>query len=263
MTRGAAADTSCVRPSIPRRKVLSMKLYRLSQGEFRSWRDRDARDALKRRIFAQLGDAQLRAPSGRILGTARAPEKSARVPIERSIARGAHHAVSPRECLCREWQKPAGKEDQHHPICVHKGHWEAQQARSPDVLRERAVVNGPRDDQAPAPTAATLDGVAPAPAVGAQPSSTPAPPPPPAPADCVCREWAGATPDKHHALCTFRGAWEAQAGQPTLQLVELETGTVFREATEEEAAASKQKATEDGVGAIELSDGKLYYVKEA
>jgi hypothetical protein len=242
-----------------------MKLYRLSQGEFRSWRDRNARDELKRRIFAQHGDAQLRAPSGRILGTARAPEKSARVPIEKSIARGAHHAVSPRECLCREWQKPAGKEHEHHPICVHKGHWEAQQARSPDVLRERAVVNGPGDDQATPSNASTTDGVPPAPTAGAQPPSmqAPAPLPPPAPADCVCREWAGATPDKHHPLCTFRGAWEAQAGQPTLQLVELETGTVLREASEEEAAASKQKATEDGVGAIELSDGKLYYVKEA
>jgi hypothetical protein len=240
-----------------------MKLYRLSQGEFRSWRDRDARDELKKRIFALHGDAQLRAPSGRILGTARAPEKSARVPIERSIARGAHHAVSPRECICREWQKPAGKEDQHHPICVHKGHWEAQQARSPDVLRDRAVVNGPRSDEAAATEPGT-DGVTPAPvAADVVPASKPAPPPPPAPGECVCREWAGAAPGKHHPLCTFRGAWEAQAGQPTLQLVELETGSVIREASEEEATASKQKATEDGVGAIELSDGKLYYIKEA
>jgi hypothetical protein len=242
-----------------------MKLYRLSQGEFRAWRDRDARDALKRRIFVQLGDAQLRAPSGRILGTARAPEKSARVPIERSIARGAHHAVSPRECLCREWQKPAGKEDEHHPICVHKGHWEAQQARSPDVLRERAIVNGPRDDESPRSSEAATNEAPPAHQTPATPASTPtpAPPPPPAPTDCVCREWAGTTPGKHHPLCAFRGSWEAQAGEPALQLVELETGTVLREATDEEAAASKQKATEDGVGAIELSDGKLYYVKEA
>jgi hypothetical protein len=37
---------------------------------------------------------------------------------------------------------------------------------------------------------------------------------------------------------------------------------VIREATDEEVAASKRKAGEDGVGAIELSDGKLYYVRE-
>ena len=84
-----------------------------------------------------------------------------------------------------------------------------------------------------------------------------------APGDCICHEWAGAVEGKHHPLCTFRKAWEANEGQQAPQLVELETGTVIREATDEEALASKQKATEDGVGAIELSDGKLYYVKEA
>jgi len=45
-------------------------------------------------------------------------------------------------------------------------------------------------------------------------------------------------------------------------LVELETGAVIREATDDEVVASKAKAGEDGVGAIGLSDGKLYYVKE-
>lgn len=34
-----------------------------------------------------------------------------------------------------------------------------------------------------------------------------------------------------------------------------------REASPEEAAASRLKEPEDGVGAIELSDGKLYYVR--
>ena len=242
-----------------------MKLYRLSQSEFRSWRDRGARAALQRRVFAQHGTAQLRAPSGRILGTVRAPEKSGRIPIERSVARGAHHAVSPRECLCREWQKPEGKQDQHHPICVHKQHWEAQQRRSPDVLRERAVVGeatGPDASERPdpAPLATTSAEALPEPA-------PPAPAPPPAPAlqslgECVCREWAGAVEGKHHPLCTFRTVWEAHEGERAPQLVELETGTVIREASDEEALASKQKATEDGVGAIELSDGKLYYVKE-
>ena len=226
-----------------------MKLYRLSQSEFRSWRDREAREGLKRRIFELHGDAQLRAPSGRILGTVRSPEKSARIPIEKSTVRGAHHAVSPRECICREWQKPAGKEDQHHPICVHKQHWEAQQRHSPDAPRERAVVNGPGAE-------ATAD---------AAPDTEPAPAPPPVcePAACVCQQWAGGVEGKHHPLCTFRKAWEEQQGEVAPQLVELETGTPIREASAEELIASKQKATEDGVGAIELSDGKLYYVKEA
>jgi hypothetical protein len=253
--RGLPIRTTYFHP--PTRKVDSMKLYRLSQGEFRSWRDRQARAALKERVFAQHGDAQLRAPSGRILGTVRAPEKSARVPIEKSTRRGAHHAVAPGECICREWQKPAGKEDEHHPICALKGPWEAQQARSPDVPRERVVVSELREarDTVPAPpevAAAVTDDAA---------TSATQPQPAPPPGDCVCREWAGAIADSHHPLCTFRKAWEAQQGRVSPQLVELETGTVIREATDEEVAASKAKATEDGVGAIELSDGKLYYVK--
>ncbi len=46
-----------------------------------------------------------------------------------------------------------------------------------------------------------------------------------------------------------------------LELVELETGEVVREATAEEAAASRRKEPEDGVGAIDFGDGKLYYVR--
>jgi hypothetical protein len=226
-----------------------MKLYRLSQSEFRSWRDREAREELKNRVFALHGDTQLRAPSGRILGTARAPEKSARVPIEKSVARGAHHAVSPRECICREWQKPAGKQDEHHPICVHKQPWEGQQKHDPDAPRARAVVKAPR-------TTAPVEAAAEVPPVPAVPLAQP-------PAGCVCQQWAGAVEGKHHPLCAFRKAWEAQQGEVAPQLVELETGTVIREANADEVAASKQKAGDDGVGAIELSDGKLYYVKEA
>jgi hypothetical protein len=235
-----------------------MKLYRLSQGEFRSWRDREARTALKERVFAQHGDTQLRAPSGRILGTVRAPEKSARVPIEKSIKRGAHHAVAPGECICREWQKPAGKEDQHHPICALKGPWEAQQARSPDVPRERVVVRESSEarDTVPAPADTAS---APAVDASANPAASPHAPPP---GDCVCREWAGVVAGSHHQLCAFRKAWDAQQGRVAPQLLELETGTVVREATDDEVAASKAKVTEDGVGTIELSDGKLYYVKE-
>ncbi len=41
----------------PRSKGLSLKLCRLNQGEFRSWRDRDARAALKVRIFELLDAA--------------------------------------------------------------------------------------------------------------------------------------------------------------------------------------------------------------
>lgn len=238
-----------------------MKLYRLNQSEFRSWRDREARAQLKQRIFAQHGDAQLRAPSGRILGTVRSPEHSTRVPIEKSIARGAHHAVSPRECICREWQKPAGKESDHHPICALKGPWEAQQARSPDLLRERVVVGSPTEnrDTLPAPPEAAST-----PAAGSS-TAVSAPRPDQAllsPAACACREWAGVVAGSHHPLCTFRKAWEAQQGRAAPHLVELETGAVIREASDDELQASKTKAAEDGVGAFELSDGKLYYVRE-
>jgi hypothetical protein len=245
----------------PTDKVVSVKLYRLSQSEFRSWRDRDTRTALKQRIFAQHGDAQLRAPSGRILGTVRAPEKSVRVPIEKSVARGTHHAVSPRECICREWQKPEGKEDEHHPICALKAPWEAQQAHSPDVPRARVVVSAATEGQDTRPTPPAIEAAPPAeepvPASAASPPQAPLPP-----AECVCQEWAGAVSGSHHPLCGFRKAWETQQGQAAPQLVELETGTVIREASDDEVLASKAKASEDGVGAIELSDGKLYYVKE-
>jgi hypothetical protein len=252
------AQLNSIRPTA---KVVRVKLYRLSQSEFRSWRDRAARSALKERIFAQHGDAQLRAPSGRILGTVRSPEKSARVPIEKSVKRGAHHAVAPSECICREWQKPAGKEDQHHPICVLKGPWEAQQARSPDLPRERVVVNAsseaPDTEPAPPPDSPVVS----PPTSASTPTPTERVQAPP-PAECVCREWSGAVAGSHHPLCTFRKDWEAQQGRAAPQLVELETGTVIREATDDEVSASKAKSSEDGVGAIELSDGKLYYVKE-
>jgi hypothetical protein len=252
-----------------------MHIYRLNSSEFREWRNRATRETLKTQIHARHGEAQVRAPSGRILGTARAPERSGRIPIERTTSRGAHHAVSPRECLCREWQKPPGKEHEHHPICTHRSHWAAQQAKSPDILRGRAVLSAsqpaaPAEDEdsardterPPAPEAAPEEQTV---AAEQPPAAALAPPPAPlpAPADCVCHEWAGANEGKHHALCEFRERWELEHGKTTPELVELETGTVVREASPEEVEASKAKAEEDGVGAIELSDGKLYYVRES
>lgn len=227
-----------------------MKIYRLSAGEFRSWRDPIERKQLQRRIFDESGITQIRAPSGRILGTARGGGE--RVPIERARVRGAHHAIAPAECLCREWQKPEGREDEHHPICAHKSHWEAQLAHSPDVPRERAVLNAadrPASNREP-PTAAP-----------AEPERAPVPPAP-APEACICRDWAGTSPAQHHALCEFRDRWQRENQLRAPDLVELETGEVAREATPEEAEASRAKAAEDGVGAIELSDGKLYYVRQ-
>jgi hypothetical protein len=227
-----------------------MNIYRLNSGELRSWRDRSARAEIKHRIFQMHGETQVRAPSGRILGTARAPEKSRHVPIERAVARGAHHAVSPAECICREWQKPDGKGGEHHPICVNKAHWEGQQAHSPDVLRERALLVSPVPEPA-----------LPSPLPLATSSSAPSVPAPPDPSDCVCREWAGAISEAHHQLCGFREAWEQAHRVKAPQLIELETGTSIREASAEEVEASRQKQDQDGVGAIELSDGKLYYVR--
>src|SRR6478609_8772246 len=115
-----------------------MKIYRLNHAEFRMWRDHALRTELLQKIHADRGPTQVRAPSGVILGTARGTTE--RIPIERSRLRGAHHAVSPAECVCREWQKPEGKQDEHHPICRLKAHWEAQLAHSPDVPRERAIL---------------------------------------------------------------------------------------------------------------------------
>jgi hypothetical protein len=247
-----------------------MHIYRLSSSEFRDWRNRATREHLKAQIHARHGETQVRAPSGRILGTARAPERSGRVPIERATSRGAHHAVSPRECLCREWQKPPGKEAEHHPICTHKSHWEAQQAKSPDVLRGRALLNATppppaqvEDEDSARDTERPPANETPAEVLPSAAALAPAAAPPPAPADCICHEWAGASDGKHHALCQFREQWERDHGDTTPKLIELETGAFVREASPEEVEASKAKAEEDGVGAIELSDGKLYYVRES
>src|SRR5450432_2158051 len=116
-----------------------MRIYRLSQAEFRAWREQSTRADLMKRIFTEHGVAQVRAPSGHILGTAR--QTSERVPIERAKPRAAHHAIRPGECMCREWQKPPGKEDEHHPICINKAAWESQQAHDPDAPRDRVVVS--------------------------------------------------------------------------------------------------------------------------
>jgi len=77
-----------------------MRIYRLSQAEFRAWREHETRAELTKRIFTAHGVAQIRAPSGHILGTAR--QSNERVPIERAKTRAAHHAIKPGECMCRE-----------------------------------------------------------------------------------------------------------------------------------------------------------------
>jgi hypothetical protein len=261
-----------------------MRIYRLSQAEFRTWRDHAARAELAKQIFAKHGVAQVRAPSGHILGTAR--QNGQRVPIEKSRTRPAHHVVRPGECMCREWQKPAGKEHEHHPICINKSAWESQQRHDPDAPRDRVVVSPtaahePAVQAEPAPAAAPAVAkeeeagrehrdtdpapppVEPAPAVAEVPPAPKAPTATaaPGPEGCVCQDWAGVVAGQHHPLCQFKSAWEREHHVPVAQLVELETGTVVREASPEEAEASKQKEPEDGVGAIELSDGKLYYVR--
>ena len=251
-----------------------MRIYRLSQAEFRAWREHETRAELTKRIFTEHGVAQIRAPSGHILGTAR--QSNERVPIERAKTRAAHHAIRPGECMCREWQKPPGKEDEHHPICVNKSSWESQQAHDPDAPRDRVVVSTTVAHAAP--TEGTAPTQPPPPAVEAVPApqeaaaamgAPPAVPPAqearrapttatPEPATCICQVWAGG---HHHALCQFRSQWDREHAVSVPQLIELETGVVAREASAEEAAASKRKEPEDGVGAIELSDGKLYYVR--
>ena len=256
-----------------------MKIYRLSQDEFRAWRDHDARLELMKRVFAEHGVAQVRAPSGRVLGTAR--QTGERVPIERAKFRAAHHAIRPGECMCREWQKPAGKESEHHPICQNKAGWESQQVHDPDAPRERVVVSvTAAHEPQPEPADSTVLTELPPPALAASvpvvaagpasPTALAIPVAPVAPAvasatpepqACVCHIWAGGDSGRHHPLCQFRSAWEREHGASKLELVELETGEVVREATAEEAAASKRKEPEDGVGAIDFGDGKLYYVR--
>jgi len=252
-----------------------MKIYRLNPAEFRSWRDRALRIELMNKIHAEHGIAQVRAPSGVILGTARGVTE--RIPIERARIRGAHHAVSPGECVCREWQKPEGKQDEHHPICRLKSAWEAQLAHSPDVPRERAITTNSTampsvGEQSPtglelahtdAPAASELL-AEPSPVAPRSQASTPAAilAPAPDPRDCICREWSGTEDDKHHPICEFRERWEREHDIAAPVLVELETGTVAREATTDEAEASKANEDQDGIGTIELSDGRLYYVRQ-
>jgi hypothetical protein len=260
-----------------------MKIYRLNAAEFRSWRDRALRTDLTNKIHAAHGPTQVRAPSGVILGTARGAIE--RVPLERARIRGAHHAVSPGECVCREWQKPEGKRDEHHPICRLKSAWEAQLAHSPDLPRERAITTvataqpqptneatPPVADQSspefePAELEAPANSAPSSPPVAGR-EQEPAPTrartlaPAPDPIDCICREWSGIEEDKHHRICEFRERWEREHNIPAPLLIELETGAVAREATADEADASKGNLDEDGVGTIELSDGRLYYVRQ-
>jgi hypothetical protein len=259
-----------------------MKIYRLNAAEFRSWRDRALRTELTNKIHAAHGPTQVRAPSGVILGTARGTTE--RVPIERARIRGAHHAVSPGECVCREWQKPEGKQDEHHPICRLKSPWEAQLAHSPDLPRERAITTvataRPQKPKAAAPSIVAPtplvlepdepETAVPAPISVSPPPSAQAPAPTPArtlapapdPVDCICREWSGVEDDKHHRICEFRERWEREHNIPAPLLIALETGEVAREATADEADASKANVDEDGLGTIELSDGRLYYVRQ-
>ena len=235
-----------------------MRIYRLSQAEFRAWRDHDARMELTKRIFTEHGLSQIRTPSGRVLGTAR--QTSERVPIERAKFRAAHHAVRPGECMCREWQKPTGKEDEHHPICVNKSAWESQQLHDPDAPRDRVVVSATAAHEPEPVPAESSTPTEPPPVIAAPAAASPVPAIPD-PQGCACHVWAGGVSDHHHPLCQFRSTWEREHGVATLELIDLETGEVAREASAEEAAASKLKEPEDGVGAIELSDGKLYYVR--
>jgi hypothetical protein len=174
--------------------------------------------------------------------------------------------------MCREWQKPPGKEDEHHPICLNKASWESQQAHDPDAPRDRVVVSTTVAHAAPSEGTAATQPLPPAteaaPAVPALPAAVLEPETAEAsaratrePATCICQVWAGVSTGHHHALCQFRSQWDREHVVSIPQLVELETGVVAREASAEEAAASKRKEPEDGVGAIELSDGKLYYVR--
>ena len=247
-----------------------MRIYRLNQAEFRAWRDHDARTELAKRVFAAHGVTQIRAPSGRVLGTAR--QTGERIPIEQAKFRAAHHAIRPGECMCREWQKPLGKEDEHHPICQYKAAWESQQRHDPDAPRERVVVSvasaerttpsssgltAPADaHDTPPEISASIEQRVSSPDAVLIPASTAL-----EPQGCVCHIWAGGIAGQHHPLCQFRSDWEREHDVPKLELVELETGQVVREATVEEAAASRRKESEDGVGTIDFGDGKLYYVR--
>jgi hypothetical protein len=168
--------------------------------------------------------------------------------------------------MCREWQKPPGREHEHHPICVNKASWESQQAHDPDAPRDRVVVStsaahaGANEASAPPEP---LSPVAPASQVEAAQQETEQllTSATPKPETCICQTWAEVSAGHHHALCQFRNQWDRENAVSVPQLIELETGVVAREASAEEAAASKRKEPEDGVGAIELSDGKLYYVR--
>lgn len=163
------------------------------------------------------------------------------------------------------------------PLCRLKSAWEAQLAHSPDVPRERAITTNSTampsvGEQSPtglelahtdAPAASELL-AEPSPVAPRSQASTPAAilAPAPDPRDCICREWSGTEDDKHHPICEFRERWEREHDIAAPVLVELETGTVAREATTDEAEASKANEDQDGIGTIELSDGRLYYVRQ-
>lgn len=130
----------------------NLKIYRLNRAEWKRWRSFEDRQLLKKEIATKVGVCQMRAPTGMILGMA-AREKHANVAT--AYPSGAR-ATSPGECICREWAKP--NPDEHHPVCIHREHWEAFLAtRHIEVSRGPAVTKATHVDLELVPVASLSD----------------------------------------------------------------------------------------------------------
>ena len=96
-----------------------MKPVILKSDEMQQWRNgAHERSALKERIVKQYGDVMIKAPGGRLLAIVRDLSVE---PPKFGVAR----APDPESCQCSGY---AGRvTGQHHPICMHRSQWEAEQ----------------------------------------------------------------------------------------------------------------------------------------
>lgn len=205
-----------------------------------------ARDQLKRAIYEQRGECQLRRPNGTFVGRVTNPD-------EQRDGSSKRKCPAPQHCQCKKW---AGAiEGFHHEACTFNAlapedeqhpAWKAKKRQ-----QERVFTDSKTDK-----TVKELAG-----------------PKLIAPEDCQCVDWADREEGRHHGLCSFREAWEeanpfetaieetiietdSEEQDPNeLVLFSVQQSRIARDASEEEIAMAAEK----DVPLITL-DGSMYLV---
>lgn len=215
-----------------------------------------AREVISWRLLKKYGrDVQLRRPNQTFCAMIRDPKQFR--PVAADANRTAPH---PDACSCKDWGNP--HPGRHHQACPHNvnappdeqaltqidtGGTPTHENTTPedvasasadiasDVMAPEPDMQGVRLPAASSTRTVSLDSPA-APrvetAVEEQDDSAPDP------ADCVCKDWAGTEPGKHHQVCQFRAQWEKEqamkAETPIYWLYDMTERTRVREALPEE-----------------------------